>query len=87
MFLASGDPVSSGIVDSIAHPGGRVTGLSFVDDDLSTKRLDLLRQLVPNLGNVAVLYFSVAGRNSAFERTEKTARALGLEVRGWPLGP
>jgi putative tryptophan/tyrosine transport system substrate-binding protein len=85
VFLASGDPVSAGIVDSFAHPGRRTTGLSFVDEDLSTKRLDLIRQLVPNLGEVAVFYFAVSGKNSAFERTERTARALGLEVRGWPI--
>ena len=85
VFLASGDPVSAGIVESFAHPGQHTTGLSFVDEDLSTKRLDLLRQMVPNLGEVAVFYFAVSGKNSAFERTERTARALGLEVHGWPI--
>jgi putative ABC transport system substrate-binding protein len=85
VFLASGDPVSSGIVESIAHPGARTTGLSFIDDDLSTKRLDLLRQLVPNLRDVAVFYAVSSGKNSSFERTERMAHALGLEARGWAI--
>ena len=85
VFLAAGDPVSARIVDSVAHPGGRVTGLSFVDDDLSTKRLDLLRQMVPHLRDVAVFYASSSRQNTAYERTERTADALGLEVRGWAI--
>jgi putative ABC transport system substrate-binding protein len=85
VFLAAGDPVSGGIVDTLAHPGGRVTGLSFADDDLSTKRLDLLRQLVPHLRDVAVIYAASSRKNTAYERTERTAHALGLEVRGWAI--
>jgi putative ABC transport system substrate-binding protein len=85
VFLAAGDPVSARIVDSLAHPGGRVTGLSFADDDLSTKRLDLLRQMVPHLRDVAVFYASSSRKNTAYERTERTAHALGLEVRGWAI--
>jgi putative ABC transport system substrate-binding protein len=85
VFLAAGDPVSAGIVDSLAHPGGRTTGLSFADDDLSTKRLDLLRQMVPHLRNVAVFYAASSRKNTAYEKTERTARALGLEVRGWAI--
>ena len=86
VFLAAGAPVASGIIDSFAHPGRRTTGLSFDDDALSTKRLDLLRQLVPGLHEVGILYAASAGKNRAYERTESTARALGLAVRGWSVG-
>ena len=86
MFLAAGAPVASGIIDSFAHPGRRTTGLSFDDDALSTKRLDLLRQLVSGLHEVGILYAASAGKNRAYERTESTARALGLAVRSWSVG-
>jgi hypothetical protein len=53
VILASADPVLAGFVKSYAHPGGNITGLSFVDEELAAKRLDLLRELVPNLRDVA----------------------------------
>ena len=85
VFLATGDPVASGLVDSLAHPGGRTTGLSFADDELSTKRLDLLRQIVPNLRDVAVFYAVAARKTISYETTERTARTLGLNIRGWAI--
>ena len=86
VFLATANPVASGIVDSLAHPGRRTTGLSFDNDDLSTKRVDLLRQLVPGLHEVGILYAASAGKNISYERTESTARAFGLAVRSWSVG-
>ena len=83
MFLAAGE--ASGIVDSLAHPGRRTTGLSFDDDALSTKRVDLLRQLVPGLHEVGILY-TASSENLSYERTERTARAFGLAVRSWSVG-
>ena len=50
IFLATGDPVSSGLVSSLSHPGSNITGLSFSNDDLSAKRLELLHELIPNSG-------------------------------------
>jgi len=55
VFVEVGDPVMSGIVGSLAHPGGNVTGLASVNTDLSAKRLELLRAAVPRLTRVAVL--------------------------------
>jgi putative ABC transport system substrate-binding protein len=52
--------VQSGFVDSLAHPGGNVTGLSGMDAELGGKRLQLLREVIPNLGRVAVLASSVS---------------------------
>ena len=51
----AGDPVSSGLVASLARPGGNVTGLSVLSTDLARKRLDLLRELVPGLRRVAIM--------------------------------
>jgi putative tryptophan/tyrosine transport system substrate-binding protein len=55
VFSVAGDPVGSGLVASLARPGGNVTGLSVLSTDLAGKRLDLLRQLVPGLRRVAIM--------------------------------
>ena len=84
VVLASPDPVLAGFVKSFAHPGGNITGLSFVDEELAAKRLDLLRELVPNLRNVAVFWWGDPkgqGRTAA----EKAGQALGLQLHFWEL--
>jgi putative ABC transport system substrate-binding protein len=58
VFAASADPISTGIVASLAHPGGNITGMSLMSSDLSAKRLQLLHTLVPSLSNIAVLWDS-----------------------------
>ena len=58
VFAASSDPISTGVVTSLAHPGGNVTGLSLMSADLSAKRLDLIHRLVPQLNQIAVLWDS-----------------------------
>ena len=58
VFAASSDPLSTGIVGSLARPGGNITGLSLMASDLSAKRLDLLHTLMPSVSNVAVLWDS-----------------------------
>src|SRR5262249_24489370 len=55
VFSVAGDPVGSGLVASLARPGGNVTGLSVLSTDLAGKRLDLLRELVPGLHRVAIM--------------------------------
>src|SRR5262249_57561039 len=55
VFLFSGDPVDAGIVASFSRPGGNVTGVSLLSLDLSTKRLDLLKQAKPTMTRVAVV--------------------------------
>jgi ABC-type uncharacterized transport system substrate-binding protein len=81
VFATAGDPVATGVVESLARPGGNVTGLSSQHPDLSGKRLELLRELVPNLRRLAFL--SEPGNPfSALElsEVEGAARTLGLEV-------
>jgi putative tryptophan/tyrosine transport system substrate-binding protein len=58
VFAASSDPISTGLVASLAHPGGNITGMSLMASDLSAKRLQLLHTLVPSLSNIAVLWDS-----------------------------
>ena len=83
------DPVESGLVESLARPGGNVTGLTLLSRDLSGKRLDLLKEAVPKLSRVAVLYDPTIARSvrDAKEVLPLAASALGMtiqpsEVRG-----
>ena len=83
------DPVESGLVESLARPGGNVTGLTLLSRDLSGKRLDLLKEAVPKLSRVAVLYDPTIARSvrDAKEVLPVAASALGMtiqpsEVRG-----
>ena len=85
VFASAADPVGSGLVTSLARPGGNVTGLSVLSPELVGKRLDLLTQAVPGVGQVAVLWLpGVYG-----ERTEKemltggevAARGLGVRLQ------
>jgi len=80
VFVAYGDPVSVGFVSSLSHPGGNLTGLSFSDDDLSVKRLDLLREMVPNLRDVGVFYWPGPRRPTALAATEQAGRKFGLQL-------
>jgi ABC-type uncharacterized transport system substrate-binding protein len=81
VFAAAGDPVGTGLVASLARPGGNVTGLSMQQTDLAAKRLELLREVVPGLRRLAILA-NVAGPAVVLDmrEVEATARTLGLEV-------
>jgi putative ABC transport system substrate-binding protein len=88
VMVASADPVGSGFAASLARPGGNLTGLSTLSPELSGKRLALLREALPEVSRVAVLW-NPADPAKAFElrETQVAARALGvplqtLEVRG-----
>ena len=81
VFALANDPIASGLVASLARPGGNITGLSNQSADLATKRLGLLREVVPNLRRVAIMA-NVTYPATALEMREvgETARALGLEA-------
>jgi len=81
VFAAVGDPVGTGLVASLARPGGNVTGLSIQATDLAAKRLGLVREVVPGLRRLAIMANSDS-RAAAVEMREvqATARTLGLEV-------
>ena len=86
MIGASADPVGAGHVESLARPGGNVTGLTALTGELGGKRLELLKEAVPKLARVAVLY-DPANRNHVLELKEvqTAARPLGLTVRSWEV--
>jgi putative tryptophan/tyrosine transport system substrate-binding protein len=81
VFAAAGDPVGTGLVASLARPGGNVTGLSIQQTDVAAKRLELLREVVPGLRRLAILG-NVDGPAVLLDMREvqTTARPLGLEV-------
>jgi putative tryptophan/tyrosine transport system substrate-binding protein len=81
VFAVAIDPVASGLVASLAKPGGNVTGLSIQAADLASKRLEILREIVPSLRQLAVM--ANAGNAQPVleaKETQAAARALGLEV-------
>jgi putative tryptophan/tyrosine transport system substrate-binding protein len=81
VFVLANDPVSTGLVTSLARPGGNVTGLSIQSTDLAGKRLELLREIVPNLRRLAILT-NIDYAAAVLETSEvrEAARTLGLEV-------
>jgi ABC-type uncharacterized transport system substrate-binding protein len=81
VFPVAGDPVGTGLVASLAHPGGNVTGLSIQQTDLVSKRLELLREVVPGLRRVALMA-NANSPNSVKEMREVQAMIgkLGLEL-------
>ena len=94
VMAAHGDPVGTGLVPSLARPGGNVTGLSSVITELAGKRLELIREILPTLSRVALLYNpSNPGATNDWRQAEGAARALrvqtsSLEIRkGEDFGP
>jgi putative ABC transport system substrate-binding protein len=82
VMIFAGDPVGSGFVASLAGPGGNVTGLSSISPDLSGKRLEFLREIVPGLSRVAVLWNpDVRGAVLEYKETEVAASALNLKLQ------
>ena len=81
VFATAGDPVGTGLVASLARPGGNVTGLSIQSTDLAGKRLELLREVVPGLRRLAIMA-NVGNPVAVLEMGEvqAAARTLGLEV-------
>ena len=80
------DPVEAGYVESLARPGGNVTGITNLARELGGKRLELLKEAVPKVAHVAVLYDPGAGPGFVREVKENlpiAARGLGLTIRSW----
>jgi putative ABC transport system substrate-binding protein len=82
VMAAAGDPVGSGLVASLAQPGGNVTGTSLMAPDLGGKRLELVKDLLPEAHRVAVLW-NAANPYSAlvFKETERAGRSLEIELQ------
>ena len=81
VFAAATDPVGLGLVSSLARPGGNITGLSLMAQDLDGKRLELLKEAFPKVARVAFLWQSIGPRgNLALTEMEAAAKALGLKL-------
>jgi putative ABC transport system substrate-binding protein len=88
IVITFGDPIGSGLVASLARPGGNVTGLSSFDSELGGKQLELLKEAFPSVSRVAVLWWSGIGQDALLLRDMKVAAGAlqvtlqSLEVRG-----
>jgi len=86
VMVFSSDPAGAGFVTSLAHPGGNVTGLSTLSPELSGKRLELLRDIVPGLSRVALLWNPDSRGNLLdYKETEVVARSLHVELQSVEL--
>jgi len=80
---AVADPVRSGLITSLARPGGNTTGPSMMTLDIAGKRLELLREVLPRISRVALLFSSKTGRGFV-EETQSAAQGLGVRIQ--PVG-
>ena len=81
VFFAQGDPVASGLVDSLARPGANITGITTFSSDLSGKRLELLKEILPKLARIGVMWNpkgELSGRS--WKETQLAAKELGLQL-------
>ena len=86
VMAVNGDPLEAGLVASLAHPGGNITGLSLLAPEISGKRLQLLKEVSPKITHVAVI---LNGANPASARylaeTQAAARSLGLQIQAFDV--
>ena len=81
VFLSSTEPVASGLVKSLAHPGGNLTGFATIAAGLAGKRLELLKETVPRISRIAVMWQPKnQGSEESWKESQLAARQLGLEI-------
>jgi putative ABC transport system substrate-binding protein len=82
VITGAGDPVATGLVDGLARPGGNLTGVTELSTDLSAKRLEILRDAVPNLQRVAMLWNADdLGMTLRYQSAQSAAGVLGVKVQ------
>jgi putative ABC transport system substrate-binding protein len=82
VITTGGDPVALGLIASLARPGGNITGLTSISNDLAGKRLELLKETVPKLARVGVLWNPAdPGGSGSLKETEAAAEAFGLYLQ------
>ena len=89
VMVTNADPVATGLIDSLARPGGNITGITNLSRDLSAKRLELLKEIVPKLSRVAILWDETnEGSAIGFKEYEAAARVLNLQIQSLEIrGP
>jgi putative tryptophan/tyrosine transport system substrate-binding protein len=80
VFAILSDPISDGFVQSLARPGGNITGLSMIGTDLESKRLQILKEGVPGITKVMLLHDPTMGSTIGLEQAKSSASGLGLEI-------
>ena len=81
VMVGPGDPVGLGLIDSLARPGGNLTGLSFISIELAGKRLELLKEAFPKVSRVAILRTPAPVGEQQVKEAEVAAKALGIQVQ------
>ncbi|HEX9322782.1 MAG TPA: ABC transporter substrate-binding protein [Xanthobacteraceae bacterium] len=82
VMVTTGDPIAGGLIDSLARPGGNVTGVTAIAQELSAKRLELLKEAVPNIGRVAVLTNPDSPYTALFLKDAgRAAQSVGVELQ------
>jgi putative ABC transport system substrate-binding protein len=81
VMRAVADPIALGLVASLAHPGGNITGIAALAPELSGKRLELLKEVIPELSRVAFFIPPVKAFRTSIKETEVAAQALGLQLQ------
>ncbi len=82
VFFSASDPIGTGVVASLAHPGGNITGISALASDLWPKRLELLKEIFPKLSRVAMVWNKGnAGMNLEAKATQEVAGPLGVTLQ------
>ena len=87
VFVAGGDPVAAGLVASLARPGGRATGVHYLSVDLTAKRLEILKEALPNLRKIVTLYDpgNPVAAGISIKLTREAARRLNIDVVERPV--
>ena len=89
VMIAAGDPLGSGLVTNLARPGGNITGLSLMSPDLGGKRLELLKEVLPSVSRVAVLWNRLNPYSaSSFNEAQSAGQKLRVEIQSFGVkGP
>ena len=85
VMVINDDPVATGFVDSLAHPGGNVTGLTRFTRELSGKRLELLKEAVPKISRIGILDDASTDIKASFQDFEAVARAMKIQLHSLEL--
>jgi putative tryptophan/tyrosine transport system substrate-binding protein len=87
VMVTNQDPVATGLVNDLARPSGNVTGIARLTRDLSGKRLEILKEIIPSISRVGVLWVrpTALGVGTAFQNYEPTADALKIQLQSLPV--